>query len=246
MNQGRFPPRGGSGGTITYAEPVGLRQRKVCSETANDLPHVYDNWQADVLRMCLPRDYDEERRLLYVAITRAESHVIFAAGENPNTFLEAVPVEITAVDAVTTVRTGQPKHQLLEYVTDHNIALIVMGTHGRNRFRQGLAREHRGGTDRALRSAGADRERQRRVSSAVAQTGLLPLSRSMSHRGRVFREDVMRSASGPSSTMTSSTPRERTARHRNRCGHVGNSQTKRHISTTFSRTPSSRRVPNRC
>jgi len=46
----------------------------------------------------LPREYDEERRLLYVAITRAESHVIFSAGEDPNTFLEELPVEIEAWD----------------------------------------------------------------------------------------------------------------------------------------------------
>jgi superfamily I DNA/RNA helicase len=42
------------------------------SETAEDHghPNVYDNWRTDVLRSCLPNEYDEERRLLYVAMTR--------------------------------------------------------------------------------------------------------------------------------------------------------------------------------
>jgi len=97
MNSGRFPPGGGGGGVITYEDPVGLRQRKVYSEEAHGLPHVYDNWQADVLGKCLPRNYDEERRLLYVAITRSESHVVFTAGENPNTFIEELPVDVESV-----------------------------------------------------------------------------------------------------------------------------------------------------
>ncbi|WP_424015491.1 UvrD-helicase domain-containing protein [Halorubrum xinjiangense] len=93
MNEGRFPPRAGGSSVIQYQDPVGLRQRKIYSEEA-DHPHVYDNWRHDVIRRCLPRAYDEERRLLYVAVTRAENHVVFAAGEDPNTFLEELPVAV--------------------------------------------------------------------------------------------------------------------------------------------------------
>ena len=96
MTSGRFPPSGGGSGTSTFQD-VGLRQRKRYAE-ADGLPHVYDDWRTDVLRRCLPREYDEERRLLYVAITRAESHVIFSTGEDPNTPSEELPVEIEAWD----------------------------------------------------------------------------------------------------------------------------------------------------
>ncbi|WP_435101214.1 UvrD-helicase domain-containing protein [Halarchaeum sp. P4] len=95
MNSGRFPPHGGTSATITYDDPIGLRQRKVFSEKAHGMAHVYDNWHTDILRKCLPRNYDEERRLLYVAITRAESHVVFSAGDDPNTFIEELPVDLT-------------------------------------------------------------------------------------------------------------------------------------------------------
>ncbi|KTG11405.1 ATP-dependent DNA helicase [Haloprofundus marisrubri] len=98
MNSGRFPPRGGNSSPISYQDPVGLRQRKQFAEI-DRLAHIYDDWQTDVLNHCLPREYDEERRLLYVAITRAESHVLFSAGENPNTFLEELPVEVESVEA---------------------------------------------------------------------------------------------------------------------------------------------------
>ena len=47
-----------------------------------------------MLRQCLPNNYDEERRLLHVAITRARHHVIFAGGAEPNAFFEGLPVDI--------------------------------------------------------------------------------------------------------------------------------------------------------
>jgi len=97
MNSGRFPPNGGSGGTISYQDPVGLRRRKVYADDAHGLPHVYDTWRSDILRKCLPRNYDEVRRLLYVAITRAESHVVFTSGEEPNTFLQELPVDVEPI-----------------------------------------------------------------------------------------------------------------------------------------------------
>ena len=98
MNQRRFPPHGGGSTTIRYDDPVGLRQREVYDPDAYDLPHVLDDWHTEVLRHCLPRGYDEERRLLYVAITRAERHLVFAAGAEPNTFVEELPVDIETLE----------------------------------------------------------------------------------------------------------------------------------------------------
>ncbi|WP_424016259.1 UvrD-helicase domain-containing protein (plasmid) [Halorientalis pallida] len=105
MNDGRFPPSSGNSPTISYQDPVGLRQRKLYAEIDDHAhPHVYHNWRYDVLRKCLPREYDEERRLLYVAITRAENHAFFVGGDDPNTFLEELPVALDPIEpAVETV-----------------------------------------------------------------------------------------------------------------------------------------------
>jgi len=97
MNDGAFPPSGRHESTITFSETAGLRQRKTYAE-AHGVPHVYDNWRADVLRRCVPTDHDEERRLLYVAMTRAEDHLVLASGEEPNTFLKELPIDIETVD----------------------------------------------------------------------------------------------------------------------------------------------------
>ena len=108
MNDGSFPSRSRGSNVIQYRDPVGLRQRKRYSEE-RAYPHVYDNWRHDVLRRCLAREYDEERRLLYVAVTRAENHVVFAAGKEPNTFLEELPVAIEEIDVtVETVDRDEP------------------------------------------------------------------------------------------------------------------------------------------
>ena len=98
MNANKFPSSGGSGSDIAYTDPIGLRQRKVYSEDAHDVPHVYDNWKTDVLNRCLPQNYDEERRLLYVAVTRAESHLVLTGGVDSNSFLDALPVDIEDVE----------------------------------------------------------------------------------------------------------------------------------------------------
>lgn len=102
VNRHRFPPRGGSGGVLQFDESVGIRQTKVYGEDHGH-PHLYDNWRWDVLRQCLPEEHDEERWLLYVATTRAENHLVYAAGETPNTFIESLPVEMTEAEAEVTI-----------------------------------------------------------------------------------------------------------------------------------------------
>ncbi|MFC6616097.1 UvrD-helicase domain-containing protein [Halopenitus salinus] len=98
MNANKFPSSGGGGNDIAYSDPIGLRQRKVYSDDAHGVPHVYDNWRTDVLNRCLPQNYDEERRLLYVAVTRAESHLVLTGGADPNSFLEGLPVTAEDVE----------------------------------------------------------------------------------------------------------------------------------------------------
>ncbi|MFB6105288.1 MAG: UvrD-helicase domain-containing protein [Halobacteriaceae archaeon] len=97
LNQYAFPSSGGGGAVIRYDDPVGLRQSKIVDDAHGD-PHVYDNWHQRFLTKCLDRDYDEERRLLYVAITRAHAHVLFTAGADPSPFFTGLALDPTAID----------------------------------------------------------------------------------------------------------------------------------------------------
>jgi superfamily I DNA/RNA helicase len=90
MNSRQFPSsERPHSGTIRYDARTGLRAT-----------HTYDperafrfrRWQYDLLRAVDPPTYDEERRLLYVAMTRAETHLVCTAGDAPSPFYTELPL----------------------------------------------------------------------------------------------------------------------------------------------------------
>lgn len=107
MNRRAFPHYGKpSSGTIQYQEPIGLRERSVYDDS-NGRPYVYKHWSYDLLTGCLPSEYDEERRLFYVAVTRAKRHLFFTAGDNPSPFFTELSVDSTEIDSSVTAREGE-------------------------------------------------------------------------------------------------------------------------------------------
>ncbi|MFB6115552.1 MAG: UvrD-helicase domain-containing protein [Candidatus Nanohalobium sp.] len=98
VNQGKFPSKNSDSKAITYQDPVGLRQRKVY-RNGDGYAFEYDNWRTEILMKSLSGNYDEERRLMYVAMTRAEQHLFITAEEDrASTFfqgleLDPVPLE---------------------------------------------------------------------------------------------------------------------------------------------------------
>jgi ATP-dependent exoDNAse (exonuclease V) beta subunit len=106
INQGAFPNYDRPlSSRVRYDDTLGVRHTKV-HDIVSGRPHIFDSWQYDVLSGALPSDYDEERRLLYVAMTRAKRHLLFTAGENPSNFfteLDLEPDEITPAPESATV-----------------------------------------------------------------------------------------------------------------------------------------------
>ncbi len=98
MNRRAFPHYGRpSFGTIQYQDPIGLRQRSVNDES-NGRPFVYKHWPYDLLTKCLPSEYGEERRLFYVAVTRAKRHLLLTAGKKPSPFFTELPLESDEIE----------------------------------------------------------------------------------------------------------------------------------------------------
>jgi ATP-dependent exoDNAse (exonuclease V) beta subunit len=65
---------------------------------SNGRPFVYKHWPYDLLTGCLPSEYDEERRLFYVAVTRAKRHLFLTAGDEPSPFFTELSLDSTEIE----------------------------------------------------------------------------------------------------------------------------------------------------
>jgi ATP-dependent exoDNAse (exonuclease V) beta subunit len=91
INQDRFPSTSSNNSRITFNELTGLRQKKIYNP---DRQFLFDNWKAHLVSKAQDKGYDEERRLFYVAMTRAENHLFLSASEErPSKFFENLEIE---------------------------------------------------------------------------------------------------------------------------------------------------------
>lgn len=80
-NQKIFPSTKGESDSIIFDDVLGLRNKKNFGEK-NGFKYVFNNWKTD-LSLCAVKkpEYDEERRLFYVAATRAKQYLYFTASK---------------------------------------------------------------------------------------------------------------------------------------------------------------------
>ena len=88
-NSGSFPNTKGNKDTLTFNELVGIRTKKLYSKKYK---FIFDNWKTELVNLDLFSDLDEERRLLYVAITRA-MHSIYFTFHKPSEFIKGLSQE---------------------------------------------------------------------------------------------------------------------------------------------------------
>jgi hypothetical protein len=98
-NQKIFPSTKGESDSIIFDEVLGLLNKKVFGEK-NGYKYVFNNWKTD-LSLCVTKssEYDEERRLFYVAATRAKQYLYFTASRPSQFFIKlAEKNEINAIE----------------------------------------------------------------------------------------------------------------------------------------------------
>ena len=82
-------------GTIRYDPLAGLQATHAYDP---DRAYRFRRWETDIIAALDPPAYDEERRLLYVAMTRAETHLLVTAGDRPSPFHTELPIDETSVE----------------------------------------------------------------------------------------------------------------------------------------------------
>ncbi|MFW6421578.1 MAG: UvrD-helicase domain-containing protein [Candidatus Bipolaricaulota bacterium] len=91
MNRHVFPSTSANRKRIYYSDLAGLRQKKIYSEEDD---FVYDDFNGYLTSKVNSIDYDEERRLLYVALTRAENYLFLSATkEQESNFFQDLDLE---------------------------------------------------------------------------------------------------------------------------------------------------------
>ncbi|MEO8664316.1 MAG: UvrD-helicase domain-containing protein [Ignavibacteria bacterium] len=87
VNLKNFPGSKGDADKLTYHPFAGLRAKTFFTSNGR-FYYRFNSWRTDLANtVCKISDYDEERRLLYVAVTRAKQYVYFTAF-NPSPFFK--------------------------------------------------------------------------------------------------------------------------------------------------------------
>jgi len=91
-NEKQFPSNNSDKDILSFDDILGIRCAKEYN-SKNGYTAIFDSWKTDVLKSAIFTEYDEERRLLFVAITRAKQFIYFTASK-PSIFFKEM-LELT-------------------------------------------------------------------------------------------------------------------------------------------------------
>lgn len=89
VDQKSFPKYNRSDEAFVLDDLTGLRSRRTVGHF-DDYSKICRSWRVRLVERALPKDYDEEKRLLFVAMSRAEQYVTLIHGDNPSPFIKGL------------------------------------------------------------------------------------------------------------------------------------------------------------
>ncbi len=104
LNSNDMPSKKGEGGTLRFDRLYGLRAAYELVDEDGMLER-YRDWRTALVTALSQKEYDEERRLLYVAVSRSMQHLVFTC-HDPSPFMSGMSdhnvheVEFTAPDSL--------------------------------------------------------------------------------------------------------------------------------------------------
>lgn len=92
VNSGKMPSTKGSRGLMMFDDGngFGIRCRREAATAENGMEGVFDSWRFKVISNSLSKDYDEERRLFFVAMTRAKQYLFVTSSGSPSMFFDGI------------------------------------------------------------------------------------------------------------------------------------------------------------
>ncbi len=92
INQSSMPSTNGDKSKLIYDENYGVRLGKtylsIPDTSGNDTCSVVNSWKFTLMKKAISKEYDEERRLFFVAASRAMQYMIFSSGPKPSPFMK--------------------------------------------------------------------------------------------------------------------------------------------------------------
>jgi len=137
MNLKSFPVSSPSYNRLLFNEMIGIRNKKEFNSKYN---YIFDNWKTDLVSAFQFSDLDEERRLLYVAITRAMSSIYFTA-HRPSEFFSYLSNEnykiLEDIELSSEKKITDNKQISIEIKSKIKEKNKIMGVHDLMNFKEG-------------------------------------------------------------------------------------------------------------
>ena len=130
MDRGTMPGSSHSSPTFSYENKLGIRCYKEIGYFG-DYSKICLNWKAKLAASALDADYSEERRLMFVALSRAKQYETIICGPNPSKFIDG----LRSGDFETIPEVGSDLHQKTqEFITmpkvpDYPVRRVKLGVH---------------------------------------------------------------------------------------------------------------------
>jgi superfamily I DNA/RNA helicase len=90
LDRGVMPYTRGDASVYTFSEAAGMRCRNAVMPLG-DFSNVARTWQSYLAKRSSAADYGEERRLMFVAVSRAKQYVMLVSGHRPSAFFTDMP-----------------------------------------------------------------------------------------------------------------------------------------------------------
>ena len=132
-NEKQFPSNNSEKDILSFDDLLGIRCTKEY-HSKNSYTAIFDSWKTDLVKSAIFTEYDEERRLLFVAITRAKQFVYLTASKPSIFFKELINLTGKESEKVTEIiipdqRIEDAKEEIAITISEYQKKALILSAH---------------------------------------------------------------------------------------------------------------------